>query len=209
VANITPTHCFRIQALASRVIFLFTVLMTATASAQSNEPAIQAVTAFENATHDYALMHRRLERQIGSIQFGTPVAEINRIIGELAVAIRAERAGARQGEFFAPAVTHVLRARINDALLEHQYTADDVRAAGVDYDRVRLRVNDTFPWLLAAAMFPCVIEALPPLPPELQYRIVGDDLLLVDVHASLVVDILPHALVDFTEKFPQPPGGMQ
>jgi hypothetical protein len=39
-----------------------------------------------------------------------------------------------------------------------------------------------------------MIEALPPLPDELQYRIVGRDLVLVDVHANLVVDILREAL---------------
>jgi hypothetical protein len=43
-------------------------------------------------------------------------------------------------------------------------------------------------------MWPCVINALPPLRGELQYRIVGRDLVLVDVHANLVVDILREAL---------------
>jgi hypothetical protein len=45
-------------------------------------------------------------------------------------------------------------------------------------------------------MFPCVLEALPTLPPELQYRIVGDTLVLIDVHAGLIVDLLPHALIE-------------
>jgi hypothetical protein len=58
-------------------------------------------------------------------------------------------------------------------------------------------------------MFPCVIQALPPLPPELQYRIVGDDLFLVDVHASLIVDILPGALTDLTARDPRPQGGVR
>ena len=49
-------------------------------------------------------------------------------------------------------------------------------------------------------MFPCVIQALPELPPELQYRIVGTDLILIDVHASLIVDILPSALGWATER---------
>ena len=173
----------------------------ATGFAQSPD---ERVAAFQNATQDYAVMHRRLERPIGLIEFGTPVAEINRIMHELAAAVRAERTNARQGDIFTPALAHVLRARINDALLEHQYTADDVRGAsrvdGIDYEHVRLEVNDTFPWILSAAMFPCVIEALPPLPPELQYRIVGDDLVLIDVHASLVVDILPRALADLTAR---------
>jgi hypothetical protein len=44
-------------------------------------------------------------------------------------------------------------------------------------------------------MTPAVIlEALPPLPEELQYRFVGPTLVLLDVHADLVVDILPNAL---------------
>ena len=183
------------------------LLMALIAAAQAQplqrpEPARQLVAAFEDATRDYARMHRRLESQIGVIEFGTPVAEINRLINALAAAIRAERHDAAQGEFFTRALSSELRTRINDALLEHGYTADDVRAAGgvngVDYGRVVLRVNDTFPWVLASAMFACVIEALPQLPPELQYRIVGDDLVLIDVHASLVVDILPRALADRT-----------
>ncbi len=204
-------HRSRILTLLWRAGAVLTVvLMAAAAHAQSRESAIQAITAFENATHDYVLMHRRLEQQIGSIEFGTPVAEINRIIHELAAAIRSERAGASQGDFFTSPLGHALRARINDALLEHGYTAGDARAAGrvdgVDYKRVILRVNDTFPWVLATSMFPCVIEALPPLPPELQYRIVGDNLVLVDVHAALILDILPHALSDLTVRNARPQG---
>jgi hypothetical protein len=160
------------------------------------------VRAFVVATDEYAGMHRRLEAQIGSIEIATSIDEINRIIRELASAIRTGRSDARQGDLFRPALAHELRARINDALLANEFTAADVINAGrvdsIDYRRLDLRVNDTFPWVLSAAMFPCVIHALPPLPPELQYRIVGDDLLLIDVHASLIVDILPSALADLT-----------
>ena len=212
--NINFSHRFGMPALlASVVAFLLMALMTAAANAQSREPEIQAIAAFENAAQDYALMHRRLEQQIGSIEFGTPVPEINRIIHELVAAIRAERADAKQGDFFTPPVGHVLRTRINDALLEHGDTPSDVRTAGrvdgVDYERVRLQVNDTFPWILAVAMLPCVIEALPALPPELQYRIVGDDLVLVDVHAILILDILPHALSGLTAPNSRPQGDVR
>ena len=33
---------------------------------------------------------------------------------------------------------------------------------------------------------------------NLKYRTVGDDLLLIDIHASLIVDILPSVLLDPT-----------
>ena len=174
----------------------------ATTHAQVSDPVAQSVTAFEEATIDYTQMHRRLEQAIGPITLNITVAEVNRIIQELAVAIRAERHAAKQGDLFTPILAAELRARIDRALLTHGFTADDVREA--EYrDRwqgfsVTLKVNDTFPWALGVAMFPCILEVLPPLPPELQYRIVGDDLILVDVHASLIVDVLPHALPDRT-----------
>jgi hypothetical protein len=55
-------------------------------------------------------------------------------------------------------------------------------------------VNGRFPWLRGAGMWLCVLNALPSVPEELQYRIVGRDLVLVDVHANLVVDSLRDAL---------------
>ena len=168
--------------------------------APSPEGTRQAVAAFEQSARDYQSLHQRLEEPIGSIRLGMSVEAINRHIQELATAIRAERAAAQAGEFFTPALAAWLRTRVHTALVDHGYTAADVlaagRVAGVDYARVRLRVNDTFPWILGVAMFPCVIDVLPALPAELQYRIVGRDLVLIDVHASLIVDILSELLTD-------------
>jgi hypothetical protein len=55
-------------------------------------------------------------------------------------------------------------------------------------------VNGAFSWALGNAMPPCVLHALPELPIELQYRFVGVDLILIDIHADLVVDILRDAI---------------
>ena len=168
------------------------------AQTSDSEPA----RAFVAATREYAQMHRRLEREIGPIEITTSIDEINRRIQQLSAAIRSERPDAKQGDFFVPALRYELRARLDALLRANDLSAADVihasRVDGVDYGRIALNVNGTFPWALATAMFPCVIEALPPLPPELQYRIVGTDLVLIDVHASLIVDILPSALVETT-----------
>lgn len=37
---------------------------------------------------------------------------------------------------------------------------------------------------------PCLVAALPRLPPELEYRIAGPALLLIDAHLQVVVDVL-------------------
>jgi uncharacterized membrane protein len=185
--------------LTATAVFFVAALTAAVAYAQSPTPAVQA---FDSATRSHAQMHRRLEGQIGTIHLNITVAELNRIMDELAVAIRAERREAKQGDVFTPALSQELRIGIAHALAMNGFTAEDVRRNerqhDIDASTIVLRVNDTFPWVLATAMFPCVISALPPLPPELQYRIVGDTLVLIDVHASLIVDLLPHALVETT-----------
>ena len=47
--------------------------------------------------------------------------------------------------------------------------------------------RNTRPW-------PALLAALPALPHELEYRVVGLALVLVDVHADLVLDVLKDAL---------------
>ena len=94
----------------------FIVMAAPTAYAQGTEDSsTRAVAEFETATQDYALMHRGLEEKIGPIELGKLAAEINRIINELATAIRRERVAAKQGDLFAPTLGQVLRARISDA----------------------------------------------------------------------------------------------
>jgi hypothetical protein len=176
--------------------------IAAPASAQSTIDASPAVAAFVDATRDYSLMHRRIERLLDPIAIDANAISIQRSSDAMATAIRAGRSGAQQGDLFTPELGRELRARINIALLEHGVTPADIRAEelrdGIDPSTAALRVNGQFPWRIASAMLPCVINALPPLPSELQYRIVDDALVLVDVHASLIVDILPHALIELT-----------
>jgi malonyl CoA-acyl carrier protein transacylase len=156
------------------------------------------VLSFARATEDYAFMHRRLERRLPVVEVNANPETIRRAIDAMAEAVRAARPNARAGDFFNPLLQAAIRVRITRALRTHGMTPADVRAAeaadGVDTSGVVLRVNGAFPWAIGTAMLPCILEALPPLPPELQYRLVARDLVLIDVHASLVVDILREAL---------------
>lgn len=194
-------------------LVLGAVLLAGSAAFSYAQTSAEPVRAFIAATREYASMHRRLEQTIGPIELNTTPESINRFIQQMAAAIRAQRPDAKQGDIFTAAVAMELRGRINEALLEHGFTAADLRATelahGIDSEGIRLRVNGSFPWVLGVAMFPCLLEALPPLPPELQYRIVGNDLLLIDMHASLIVDILPSALGDLTTRVAAMHGAIQ
>jgi hypothetical protein len=69
-------------------------------------------------------------------------------------------------------------------------------------DVPRLEVNDAFPWIAEHEMDPAVPVSLTPLSAELEYRFVHRDLVLLDVGANLIVDILENAL-------PVTPSGMR
>ena len=189
--------------IAATIGALMVLLGAAGAMAQPILPDT-AVEQFTTATRDYAWMHRRLESAIGPIEINADINRIHRAVVQLAGAIRAERPDAKPGDLFTPVLGVELRWRIAEALAAHGFTPADVRAAeaadGTDPGFVSLAVNGPFPWGYATAMFPGVIEALPELPPELQYRIVGNTLVLVDVHASRIVDLLPAALQLDTER---------
>ena len=173
---------------------------TAVAFAQIPAADSAAVTAFTGATHEYALLHRRLESTLPKLEVTSNPDTIHRAVEQLGAALRAARPDARPGDVFTDALAVELRVRIEDALVAHGFTPADVRAQevadGIDAAKAPLNVNGRFPWRFASATFPCVLEALPPLPPELQYRLVGNTLILVDVHADLIVDLLPYALAD-------------
>lgn len=186
--------------VAAAIGFLMLLGGAGVAMAQTGAPAPPATQAFVAATREYAAMHRRLEATLPTLDVTSNPDTIFKVVQQMAAALRAARPNARPGDFFTEPVALELRARIVEALAAHGFTAADVRVTealdGIDPAAVPLKVNGTFPWIHATAMFPCVLQALPPLPPELHYRIVGNTLVLIDVHASLIVDLLPNALAE-------------
>jgi hypothetical protein len=115
----------------------------------------------------------------------------------LALAIADARMGARPGDLFGDDARAAFGPRIHAALKAADYSVADLLVEiNVEAPRRRatLAVNERFDWRYGALMPPSIIAALPGLPHVLQYRFVGRDLVLVDVEAGLIVDILPGLL---------------
>lgn len=148
----------------------------------------RAIVEFQRTADRYAFLHRQVERKLGLAHRrageATDIGE-----RELAAALIAERA-ANRIELFSS--TDVVTAFRNLA-------ARAVRAPGCDAGELRSGVwemthqvnspaSDTRP------IAGCIALLLPDLPVELEYRSAGTVLLVVDVHANLVVDVLPALL---------------
>ena len=110
--------------------------------------------------------------------------------------IEQNRASAKQGEIFDPQVSAYFRKQIATALngpSGKRVMASLRRAEPVK--KVGLEVNKPYPdGMPLQSMPPTLLMVLPQLPKELEYRIVGRNLVLLDTEPNLVVDILPNAI---------------
>jgi hypothetical protein len=141
-------------------------------------------------------VHRAMEHQLPALAVTADARAIDLAVTMRAAGIRLARATARQGDIFAPAIARVFRARITKALESHHYLAADLLLPADEEGDTPPPplVNGTFAWRTAIATPGCVLATLPSLPEELQYRFVGRDLVLVDIEANLIVDVLPDVL---------------
>jgi len=151
--------------------------------------------AFQGRVQAYVGLHQRLE---GPLPPMTDEAESwSMLLAKryLASAIRRARSTAQQGDIFHSAAATVLReliaeglaGRDPEAFLSEFYAPHPVTHA------THPIVNEPYPKSITHEVPPAILERLPPLPEHVEYRIVGHDLLLWDVHADLVVDFLPDA----------------
>jgi hypothetical protein len=74
-------------------------------------------------------------------------------------------------------------------------TADVLGGVGGSGDRP-VAINALFPWDSGTRLPAVLTEALPTLPASLEFRLVGTTLVLVDLDADLILDVLSNALPD-------------
>ena len=148
------------------------------------------VREFTRGVDRYMNMRWMLEAPLGPNTLCADPEETQRGLMELANAIRSERASAQSGNIFTPAVAEFFRQQLTAALREDGYQLlfylEDA-TTGIPIDVPAVEVNETLPWGVGDRLWPSLMAKLPV---ELEYRIVGRDLVLVDVPIDLVIDVL-------------------
>ena len=158
--------------------------------ASSRHAAIAEVT---RGVNQYMSLRWMLEAPLGPDTLCADPEETHRALSDIANAIRSERTAARTGDIFTPAVAGFFRQQISAALNEdgHQlqtYLEDPT--TGIPIDLPTVEVNGMIPWGVGDQLWPSLMTKLPALPAELEYRLVGRDLVLLDASIDLVVDIV-------------------
>jgi hypothetical protein len=154
---------------------------------------------FNEKIGSYMALRQDVERRVPAPIVSSNPAEIFANEAALAEAIRKARPHAKAGDIFVPAVSDELRWRIEQAFDAHHVSEgaflDDIRRDS-PAEAATLKVNGTFDWRYGAMTPTAIIDALPQLPWPLQYRFVCRDLVLLDVDAGLIVDVLYGALTE-------------
>ena len=166
---------------------------------QSAPPRVNAdarlSVEFLKRVDEYVSLHEKLEATLPRRSDRAVAAEVDSHERALARLIAQARAHAKQGDILPSDTRAYLRRQIGRAVGGPDGPA--IRRSIMDENpgKVQLRINGRYPdGIPVTTMPPPVLGALPKLPDHIEYRFIGDRLILLDVHAHMVVDYMDDAL---------------
>ena len=176
------------------VFFLSGVGARALAAEQPHLDGREAMQFLQRAREYVSVRNSAVEEVPKLVETSSPV-EIAAREKLIADAIRAQRKTAKRGDVFDGAGTHI------QALVRNDWQGRPYAERAALWKEIPLvdtpAVNAPYPARLPLATFPPELLAqLPELPEELAYRFAGPHLILLDVEANMVVDVLPNVLSD-------------
>ena len=162
--------------------------------ARVNADALTSVQFLERID-DYVALHKKLEATLPpSPEHATP-QQIDDHARALSRLLAEARPRAKQGDMLPPETRAYLRRQIGRGLSGPD--AAGVRQSIMEDNpgKVKLQVNGRYPDGVPLTTMPSsVLAELPRLPEDVEYRFIGDRLILLDVHAQLVVDFMDAAI---------------
>jgi len=166
----------------------------ASTAAPSTDPGVNAQGAatleFKKRIDAYLKIHNDAEGKVPNLKRTDDPKEISDRQAALAKMIMTLRAGAQPGDIFAPAYQPYFIKIVQDDF-KTRSAADRKALVNELPAKIKIDINTEYPTTIPLETFPPVLlRKLPDLPPELEYRIVNKSLILRDVKANLIVDIL-------------------
>ena len=167
----------------------------------STDPAVNPKAAvmadFKARVEKYADLHKQLAKGDAAQKETADPKQINAAQAALAARIQAARVDAKHGEIFTPEIRTEFRRLLKPELKGEDgrdakaILKDDAPAPG----SVPFKVNAKYPEGQPLPTVPAkLLITLPSLPAPLEYRVVGQHLLLLDTAADLVVDYILNAI---------------
>jgi hypothetical protein len=185
---------FRASAVVVLVSVLGVTTLVSSATLASEQQGVNtygaATKAFLDRVQEYVTFHNNVEKMVKPITETSNPDEIAKREAALGAMLIERRPDAKEGDFFIKEMQpHFIR------LIKEDFTkraAADRKALIVELPReLKIGVNMIYPHSLPLLTFPGkLLKVFPELPKELEYRIVGRNLILRDVTGNVIVDIM-------------------
>lgn len=168
---------------------------TAPQPAGGSPAEVAALKQFDEAVAKYMALRRSIRSEVAGPVKNSTSSQVTNASDALAGAIERARQGAQVGSIFNAQAAAIIKRRITDTVRTQKLIPvladiDDEGKTGPT-PKIHLRVPVS---AQMATMPPSLLEVLPALPKELEYRILGRYLVLRDVDASLILDYIPAAV---------------
>ena len=151
------------------------------------------VKAFQDRVNAYVKLHDDVANKLPKLNETSDPAKLHSREVALGQALQQARAGVKPGVLFGSDFGPFLRKLIRDDW--RRRSRADRRSMMEEVPRDPVRINELYPTTHPLATFPAkLLEVMPPLPEDLEYRFYGRHLIIRDIDANLVVDILPNAV---------------
>lgn len=168
------------------------------AAEQTVNPDAALLKDFKDRIDAYMKLHDRQETGAAQPKETNDPGKIKATQDALAGRIRAARANAKHGDVFTPEIRQLFRRLMYPEMKgpDGAETKKAIKEEGPPPPPSKtLKVNARFPeGEPLPTVPPNLLVRLPQLPKELEYRILGKDLILRDVNANLIVDYIPNAI---------------
>ena len=158
----------------------------------------QALATMNDRLKQYVDLHRKVERSLPKLPKEATPQQIDKNQRALEKRLREARAAAKPGDLFTPEARPVIErllASVFGGPDGKQLKASIMDENPVDPVALKLTVNGRYPDTVPLTSIPPqVLQTLPKLSEDLEYRFIGDWLILLDVHAHLIADYVDNAL---------------
>jgi hypothetical protein len=158
-----------------------------------------ALTTMNDKLKEYVALHKKIENSLPALPKEATPKQIDDNQREFGKRIQQARAAAKPGEVFTAQAQPVIKR-----LLDTVFGGPDgkqLKASIMDENPLdgaaaaKLTVNARYPDAVPLTTVPPeVLQTLPQLTEALEYRFVGDNLILLDGHAHVIVDFIPDAM---------------
>jgi hypothetical protein len=165
------------------------------AKAPATAAEAEAYAEFRKRVEAYLDIHKQAQQKAPRRSTEATPEAIDRHQRALGQAIQEARATAKRGDIFTPEAETAMKAILRRVFGGPE--GKQLKASIMDENpgAVKLSINGRYPdQVPLSTVPPQVLASLPKLPPEIEYRFVGDRLVLLDVQAHIIIDYIEAAL---------------